>query len=135
MDHECQKTEIISEINRKIENFYAIKDVVIELKLLVNLLIDQNKRQDEIQQRQDDILKQQSEALIKISDTVIQQGELLKALNEKQAELDNKFIQKNIEELKQNSISLMEVIKDGIGKYLPPIVTAGLTYLILEVTK
>jgi hypothetical protein len=128
MEHECQKVDIINEMKKNIDNFNTIKDIVIELRTLVNMQIEQNKKQD-------DMLRQQHDTLIKITETVTQQGELLKSLNNKQNELDDKFVQKNIEELKQNSISLTDIIKDGISKYLPPIITAGLTYLILEITK
>jgi superfamily II DNA helicase RecQ len=128
MSHECQKQEIISTIRKDIENLYAVKDVVIQLKTLVSMQSEQNKKQDEI-------LRQQSEVLIKITDSVSQQAEVLKKLSEKYEELDNKFIQKNFDELKENSITFNYIIKSLIDKAIPPIVIAGLTYLVLEVVK
>ena len=91
--------------------------------------------QSEQNKKQDEILRQQSEVLIKITDSVSQQAEVLKKLSEKYEELDNKFIQKNFDELKENSITFNYIIKSLIDKAIPPIVIAGLTYLVLEVVK
>jgi len=128
MTHECQKVEIIETIKRDIENLYTIKDIVIELKTLVTMQIEQNKKQD-------DILKQQSDLLIKITETVGQQGEVLKKLTDKYENLDNKIVQKDFDELKENSITFNSIFRVILDKALPPILVAGLTYLVLELVK
>jgi uncharacterized membrane-anchored protein YhcB (DUF1043 family) len=104
---------------------YIAKDIVIELKTLVTMQVEQNKKQDEI-------LRQQSEVLIKITESVAQQAEVLKKLTEKYDELDDKFVQKSIDELKDSSITFNSLIRMGLDKALPPVIIGGLTYLILQ---
>ena len=125
--HECQKQEVIEAIKKDIDNLYSTKDVIIELKTIVKLQVEQNDNQDKI-------LKQQSDILIKISQTVEQQGELLVKLTEKYDILDNKIIKTEYDTLKENSVSFSTIFKTIIDKALPPIVIAGLMYFILEVT-
>jgi len=125
--HECQKQEVIEAIKKDIDNLYSTKDVIIELKTIVKLQVEQNDNQDKI-------LKQQSDILIKISQTVEQQGELLVKLTEKYDILDNKIIKTEYDTLKENSVSFSTIFKIIIDKALPPIVIAGLMYFILEVT-
>ena len=83
MEHDCRKEEIIIDIKKHIDNLYHNRDVVLELKTLVNMLVAQTHKQDEI-------LKQQSETMIKINDTVTQQGVLLTQLAAQQNELVKK---------------------------------------------
>ena len=128
MDHECKKEEIINDIKKDLDKLFEIKDVVIELKTLVSLQIEQNKKQD-------DIIQKQSETLIKISDTVIQQGDFIKRLNTKFDQLDDTFFQSNIEQIKTNSISFQEMLKEFIFRYLPPIILAGMLYFLMEQLK
>ncbi|MGE5438055.1 MAG: hypothetical protein ACM3O3_12650 [Syntrophothermus sp.] len=124
--HECHKQEIIESIQKDISNLFTTKDVVIELKTLVTMQAEQGKKQDEI-------LKQQSELLIKLTDSVNQQSNMLSKLSAKQDELDNKFVQKSIDELKENSITFNSLIRMAIDKALPPIIVAGLTYFVLQI--
>jgi len=125
--HDCTKGDIISVLKRDIENLFAIKDIVIELKTLITMQTEQNKKQDEM-------LKQQSEAMIKISDTVTHQSQILKRLNQKFDELDLRVQNQKLEDLKDGSVSLNSILKSIIDKALPPILVAGLTYLIIEIT-
>ena len=122
--HECKKDEIISDIKKDIENLYAVKDVVIELKTLTTMQVEQNKKQDEI-------LRQQSETMIKITDTLTQQGDLIKKCIEQQKSTED-AINKQI---KDSSISFNEIIKEGLLKYVPPLLIAGIMYYILDLTK
>ena len=124
--HECHKQEIIESIQKDISNLFSTKDVVIELKTLVTMQAEQSKKQDEI-------LKQQSELLIRLTDSVEQQSNMLSKLSAKQDELDNKFVQKSIDELKENSITFNSLIRMAIDKALPPIIVAGLTYFVLQI--
>jgi septal ring factor EnvC (AmiA/AmiB activator) len=126
MNHDCQKDEIIATIKKDIDNLFAVKDVVIEMKTLVAMQSEQNKKQD-------DMLNKQSELLTKLTNSVEQQSILLVKLSEKHDELDSKFVQKSIDELKENSITFNALIRMAIDKALPPIIVAGLTYFILQV--
>jgi uncharacterized membrane-anchored protein YhcB (DUF1043 family) len=116
------------EIKKNIDTLFAIKDVVIELKTLVTLQIEQNKKQDEM-------LGKQNETMIKISDAVVQHAELIKKLSQNYEDFYNKYNQKEFQLLKDGSISLNNVIKDMVNRYLPPLIVAGVTYLILQITK
>jgi len=115
MDHECKKEEIISEIRKNIDNLFDTKTIVTELKVLVSMLIDQSKKQD-------DILKRQSDTMIKISDTVEQQGILLTQLAAQQIDM-----------LKKGSIEYLTIFQMILFKALPPIAVGGITYWILQV--
>jgi predicted nuclease with TOPRIM domain len=123
--HDCQKQEIINDIKRDIDNLYAIKDVVIRLETLVTMQSEQNKKHDEI-------INKQSETLTKINDSLSQQSEILKKLDDKYVELDNRFVQNSIDELRRSSISFNTIIRTFIDKALPPIVIAGLTYIVIN---
>jgi hypothetical protein len=96
------------------------------MKTLVAMQSEQNKKQD-------DMLNKQSELLTKLTNSVEQQSILLVKLSEKHDELDSKFVQKSIDELKENSITFNALIRMAIDKALPPIIVAGLTYFILQV--
>ena len=128
MDHECKKVDTIMEIKKNIDTLFAIKDVVIELKTLVSLQIEQNKKQDEI-------LGKQNETMIKISDAVVQHGELIKKLSQNYDDFYNQYNQKEFQLIKDGSISVNNIIKDMANRYIPPIIVAGITYLILQITK
>ena len=116
------------EIKKNIDTLFAIKDVVIELKTLVSLQIEQNKKQDEI-------LGKQNETMIKISDAVVQHGELIKKLSQNYDDFYNQYNQKEFQLIKDGSISVNNIIKDMANRYIPPIIVAGITYLILQITK
>lgn len=125
--HECRKDEIINDIKKDIENLYAVKDIVIELKTLTTMQIEQNKRQD-------DMLRQQSETMIKITDTLTQQGDLIKKCIDKQQQTDDTICEQNLKNIKDSSVSFNEIIKEGLFKYVPPLIIAGIMYYILDLT-
>ena len=127
MVHECQKHEIIKDIKKDIDNLYAMKDIVIELKTLVTMQIEQNNKQDKI-------IAQQSETLIKISEIVTQQGSFIKTLCDDYDELSKSINDKNMEDIKSNSISFSFIFNKIITEYLPPVILMGLLYLIIQNT-
>lgn len=127
MIYECHKQEIIKDMKKDIDNLYAMKDIVIELKTLVTMQIEQNTKQDQI-------IAQQSETLIKISETVTQQVSFIKNLCDDYDELNKSIYAQTMEDLKNNSISFSFIINKIITDYLPPVIIAGLLYLIIQNT-
>lgn len=124
--HECTKIDALCEIKKDIDTLFIIKDIVIELKTLVSVISSQNKKHEEI-------LNQQSLLIVKLTESNNQQSEVLKTLINKYDSLDDRIEQKNLENLKDGSISFNNIFRMIIDKALPPIILGGIIYLVLEI--
>jgi CII-binding regulator of phage lambda lysogenization HflD len=127
MAHECIKQDLFQAIQKDIDNLNSLTYIVTELKTIVEMLTKSNSKHE-------DILDKQSQVLTKLTENVSQQTELVQKLNDKIDNLDNKIIQQSISDLKNNSMSFQEIFKMVIEKAMPPIIIAGLTYLVLQIT-
>lgn len=127
MAHECIKQDLFQSIQKDLDNLSSLAYIVTELKTIVEMLTKSNTKHE-------DILDKQSQVLVKLTANVSQQTELVQKLNDKIDNLDNKIIQQNISDLKNNSLSFQDIFKMVIEKAMPPIIIAGLTYLVLQIT-
>ena len=125
MTHECSKQEVINDMKKDIDNLFSMKEVVVELKTLVKMQIEQNQKQDKL-------IQQQSEALIRTTETVTQQGELIKSLKNGYEHIHEEFQQHSLNDVRDNSISFGDIIRRIISDYLPPVILMGILYLILQ---
>jgi hypothetical protein len=128
MSHECVQNETLAGIKKDLDNLYAVKDMVIELKTLITLHTEQIKKQD-------DILNQQTELLIKLSDSMEQHTTMIDKLSNRYDSLDNKFVERTITDLKENSISFNSIIRKALELALPPLLIAGLTYFVIQIAQ
>lgn len=128
MAHECLKQDLFQQIQKDLDNLNSLTYIVTELKTIVEMLTKSNSKHE-------DILDKQSLVLTKLNENVSQQTELVQKLNDKIDNLDNKIIQQSISDLKANSMTFAEMFKMVIEKALPPIIIAGLTYLVLQITQ
>lgn len=127
MAHECIKHDLFQQIQKDLDNLNSLTYIVTELKTIVEMLTKSNSKHE-------DILDKQSLVLTKLNENVSQQTELVQKLNDKIDNLDNKIIQQSISDLKANSMTFADMFKIVIEKALPPIIIAGLTYLVLQIT-
>jgi uncharacterized coiled-coil DUF342 family protein len=129
-EHACLKADTIESLVKKVDNLDGLREVITEIKTLMSVQVDLNKKTDERLEKYDDNMQKHSEALVLVTTTMDRQNKSLDKLNEKM-DKTKEDLNKKIDEInKKVDIHKIEYIQKTSWDFLDFIKTKGVPFLI-----